>query len=235
MNSVCRLGIGLVGLLCLFSAPSHAHKRDFVWTYEWFTPTKGEKEIELWATHQFGADQLTTQAEFEYGVTDRWSIAPYVIFEKERGESLETKGWKLEQRYRFGNFKERHLLPAGYLELKKEEGAPYELETKAIFSHLDGNKNFALNLIAEKKLAGGEDIEVGYAAGVSKPIGGRTRGTIEAFGNFHDPKHAVGPGVAIDLAPNQRLNLNAAFGLNDRTDDLMLRLLYEYEWLPKSK
>lgn len=228
----CGFGLVLFGMLLVSPPPAHAHKRDFVWTYEWFTAAQGEKEVELWATDVPEENEFEAQVEFEYGVTDRWSVAPYAIFEKGAGDSFDLKGWKLEQRYRVGEFKEKRLLPAAYLEVKKEQDEPYELEAKAIFSRLSGDTNLALNLIAEKKLTAGEDTEIGYAMGASKNIAPKLRGTIEAFGNFKDPKHAIGPGLAYDIAPNQRLNINAGFGLNDRTDDLVVRVVYEFEMLP---
>src|SRR5207244_2414276 len=129
-----------------------------------------------------------------YGVTPRWTVAPYLLTKREHGGKFEVEGWRLEQRYRFGERAERQLLPAAYLEVNKEKGEPYELEAKAITSLLFKDAIWSFNLIAERKLEGGEDVEWGYSTGVARltRVHGFRLGA-ELFGSFTDRQHFAGP------------------------------------------
>lgn len=85
------------------------------------------EEVELWWTqHEGGA--ATGLLEFEFGFTNRWTVSPYLIFEREPGEGVKVRGAKLEQRYRFGDFRVGQILPALYFEVKKEESEDWEVE-----------------------------------------------------------------------------------------------------------
>jgi len=223
--------VGGIFLTLGFVLPVNAHKRDFVWTYEWFTPDKQEIEYEFWTTLQQnnGDDKEEYWLEVEVPVTGRWVIAPYLLMENAEGEAFQLKGWKVEQRYRFGEFTRGRFLPAAYLEVKKEKDEPYEMEAKAIFTRIRGDENITLNLIAEKALTAGEEIELEYAAGYSRTWNKRSRWNVETFGNLRKDTYYVGPGVAVDLNAAQRIVFNAAAGLNKRSDDIRLRLIFEHE------
>src|SRR5207247_2241546 len=128
--------VGVCGLLIAATAISaEAHRRYFTFTYDWFTPARNEKEVELLWTQTTGGE-ADGSVEVEYGVTPRWTVAPYLLTKREHGGKFEVEGWRLEQRYRFGEHAQRKLLPAAYLEVNKEKGEPYELEAKAITSLL---------------------------------------------------------------------------------------------------
>ena len=88
-----------VVLACVVSSvltkPAHANRKDFVFAKEWKQPSKGERELELYSTYSNGT--FTQQIELDYGVTERLSIAPYLVFERERGENLRYKEFKFEK------------------------------------------------------------------------------------------------------------------------------------------
>jgi hypothetical protein len=99
-----RIGIAVLGVLAVASAaPARADQRYFSHTYDWFTPSQGEKEIELYWTQENGGE-ADSQLEFEYGITNRWMVAPYLLMKREHGGDFEVEGWKLEQRSRLGTF-----------------------------------------------------------------------------------------------------------------------------------
>lgn len=118
--------------------PAGAHERFFTRTYDWFTPSQGEKELELWWTQEDGGE-ADAMVEFEYGVTSRYVVAPYLLMKRSHGGDFEIEGWKLEQRYRFGNYARNRFLPAVYFELEKLNHQSFVLEGKFITSYLFGD------------------------------------------------------------------------------------------------
>lgn len=171
-----------------------ADDRYFVYTYDWFTPTALEREFELHWTQFEGGNGLG-QLELEYGFTDRYVVAPYLLFEKV-GDQLLTGGWKVEQRYRLGEFAYNRLLPTVYLEINKFRGAEYGIEGKLIGSLLP-NPNWIIsgNLVVEKELASGERAEFGYSLGVARRFPNSRQAGIEAFGNWEHNEHWIGPTI----------------------------------------
>lgn len=207
--------------------PADAHLRYFTYTYDWFTPWEGERELELWWTQTEGGDAVW-QLEFEYGVTRQYMVAPYLIFEREGGKTV-LKGWKLEQRYAFGEQVYERVLPAVYLEVKKERGEPYEIEAKLIGTYiLETGWVISANLIAERELASGAKVEWGYAAGVSRRISRNAWFGGEVFGDFAKNRHFIGPVAAWDVRRGQRLLGTVAVSLTGGPGQA--RLIYEYEF-----
>ena len=79
-----RLLLGAAALLFAATGPAAAHRRNFTFTYDWFTPAKNEKEIEFYWTQSTGGN-VDAWLEFEYGVTDRYVVAPYLLTKREHG------------------------------------------------------------------------------------------------------------------------------------------------------
>jgi hypothetical protein len=226
-----RIAIGLLTLAAVTLASSaQAHERYFTYTYDWFTPSRGEKELETWWTQRSGGE-ADGQIEFEYGITDRWLAAPYLLLQRRHGGEFRLDGWKLEQRYRFGDLAYHKFLPAAYFEVKKEHGDPYELEAKLITSYLFGHRNsvWSTNLIFERELKGGEKLEVGYATGVSLPVKDRLRAGVELFGNWTKNEHFIGPTVGYKFAPDTKLLVTAGFKYRG-DEGGAVRLIFEKEW-----
>lgn len=220
----------LVALGSVRPTPAHAHRRYFTFTYDWFTPLRKEKELELWWTQKQGG-QVDGWVEFEYGLTDRWVAAPYLLTKREHGGKWEVEGWKLEQRYRFGDYQEQRLLPAAYLEVKKERDEPTELEAKLITSYITSRWALSTNLIVEQPLKSGNPLVWEYATGIStvRPLGLRIG--LEFFGSFTEREHFGGPVFAYSVNPSTHVLLTGGLGLNHDSEG-QVRLLLEKEWGP---
>jgi hypothetical protein len=226
MKKTLMAALATVGALGT-STLAQAHERYFVYTYDWFTPTRFEKEIELHYTQYRNGDALG-QIEFEYGMTERWAIAPYLLFEKE-GDTTKFVGAKLENRYRFGDFALKRILPAAYLEVKKENEEPYEVEAKAIFSYMPSREWIAsANLIAEREVESGAETEVGYSFGVSRIFRQNNVG-FEAFGDFSENRHFVGPTVGFRMRDGMKFLATGAINYTGGGQS-QFRLLFEKEF-----
>lgn len=167
MGSIKKLFVfsALFISLFVFRSTAFADVRDYLVTYPYGTPYKGELELELW--NDFNSDKdnpdLTYnrhQIELEYGVTDRYMAGLYAVFFK-RAETTKLEEIKFEQRYRLANKGEFIFDPALYIEYidRNASGKKNILEGKFIISKDFGKLNFTSNLIWEKKLASGEPWE----------------------------------------------------------------------------
>jgi opacity protein-like surface antigen len=223
------LGILALAALAGGAVPAQAHERYFTYTYDWFTPAKNEKEVELWWTQSEGGN-ADGQVEFEYGITNRWMAAPYLLLKREHGGDFEVEGWKLEQRYRFGKFGYRRLLPAVYLEVAKEREQPYELEGKFITSYLfGGGWVWSNNFIFEGKVQDRAKTELAYAGGLSYPVTRKLRAGAELFGNWTEKEHFFGPTLGYKFTRDTKLLATAGFRYVGSTGGAV-RLIFEKEW-----
>lgn len=211
----------------LAAVSAQADERFFAYTYGWFTPAQFERELEF-TYDQFRHGDGFGQIEFEYGVTDRWLVAPYLLFSHENGKT-ELAGWKLEQRYRFGNFAYGKLLPAVYFEVQRENGEPTELEGKLIGSYMPNRDWIASgNFIIEKKLETGAREEIGYSVGAARIFRTYSLG-LEAKGNFLENEHIFGPTVGLRIGPGSKVLIAPALGYGKATES-RVRILFEHEF-----
>ncbi len=216
----------LFSLFVLASA-SLAHKRNFTYTYDWFTADLFEREIELWWTQREGG-HAEGLIEFEYGVTDRWTVSPYLIFERESGGEMELKGAKLEQRHRFGDFAVNQVLPAAYFEVKKEDSEEWEIELKAIASYVTPEGiTISANLITEGHPDGSGPFKWEYAAGIAQPLYPWTLG-VELFGDWTNGNHFYGP--AIGFSPDAASKVTVTVGLPSSGGPARVRTLAQFRF-----
>jgi len=224
----------VLGLLALglWPRPAEAHKRDFAWTYEWFTPLQNEKEVELWLTYKSEEKEWQPWLEYEFAVTPRYAMGIYLTSEASENQKLKMNGWKWEHRYRLGEFKPNRWLHAGYLELKKETGEPHELEGKWLLSkYTKKDEALAINLIAEKELAAGGSVKWEYSIGWNKPVRPNWRLGAEAFGEFREGRHFLGPDFTYDIPQrNFRLIFGAGVGMGQASGELQMRTIGEFEF-----
>lgn len=227
----------------IYSGNAQAHRRDFPFTYDWKQPVKGEVELESHTTYEGETDTLKQEIEVEYGISDRLSVAPYIVFERERGGQLKYHEWKIESRYQLGKYKTGRILPGVYLEYAQgrdtdgEKGAK-ELEGKLIFSRYDKyGGNLSLNLIAEKVLNSDENEgwEKKYSFGYARDLGKnkfQMRGGFEWIHNLETRRINAGPVLSFAPTGNTWVSLGAALPLNKRSEGNRpeLRLLAEYEF-----
>ena len=117
-------------------------------------------------------------------------VAPHLLFGGQPGDRYKFKGYKFEQRYRFGEYKNGRVLHAAYLELNKEgPGEPHRLESKAIVSWYRGPWAFSTNTVAVKAFEPGSHVEWEHASGFGRTIGGRWFLGGEVWGSFADKEH----------------------------------------------
>ena len=157
----------VTGLLAssLFLPNMNADERRFTYVYEPETLPQGAAEIENWVTLRAGRNKTVgkenynrwdLRQEFEYGVTDRYTLSLYM---NEKAESyrdsagndvndFEWKGISIENIYNVVNPADKPVGLSLYLEgaYSGEEAA---LEQKIIFGQRHGDWKWALNLIHE--------------------------------------------------------------------------------------
>lgn len=213
----------------LCSTSTFAHSRNFAWTYEWFTSAKGVSELELWSSFHPDKDKTVEQIEFEYALTDRWIVAPYFVYER-YDDKADVKGWKFEQKYRFGNFQRYKIMPALYFEVKKLAENTHKGELKLLLSYLTKDMIYALNLVAERNFAPHSKTEKAFTVGAAKRHGKKWTIGAEFKGEISKPEYYTGPTFAYQIDKSQRIVFGAMFGLSKASEDKMARMIYEYEW-----
>ena len=216
-----------------------AHRRDFPATYDWHQPGKGDKEIELHSRYRGRNDSFRQQVEFEYGITDRWMVAPYLVFQKGAGGGLDYSGYKLQTRYQLGDYKANTWLPGLYAEYIGNKDATDAAEGKLILSRF-GKKgdNFSFNYIIEKELENGAEFENEYSFGYARSLSDKgflaerdVRGGFEWIHNLSSGRINAGPVLGFEPTKNTWLVLGVAFPVTNRGGNKTeLRLLAEYEF-----
>lgn len=212
--------------------PTHASERDFPFTYDWTQAAQGEKELETRTAYTRRNNTLAQEIELEYGVTRRFSVAPYVVFKREMGQGLHYDAVKLETRYQLGDYTTNRILTGLYLEVEKAHDEPTALEGKVILSRYgkDGS-NLSFNLVAERPLEKSE-YETTYSVGYARPVGRNgTRAGAELIHELTSGRINLGPVVGVAAGRDIRVLAGYAFALN-RSDDNKdeIRLLTEYEF-----
>ncbi len=194
----------LAVLLAGAPAIALAQESPYFVTYDHHLEEPGNLEISFWSTTGIPrSDQrlyFAPYAEFEYGLTGRWTTELYLEGQSTGGDSTIFTGWRFENRVRPLE-REHAVNPVLYLEyedlneasrIQKEvvghasglEGTnaelrrqqDHELEFKLILSSDVHDWNVSENLIAEKNFSQDEGIEFGYALGVSHPLSPRASG-----------------------------------------------------------
>jgi hypothetical protein len=235
-KAVCSAILAAVFILSM-SEDGYADRRSYVWTYEYQTMPKGRLEAEYYLTEEQPDMQKAKpniwkqQVELEYGVTDHLDVSMYQMFKQSNtvsSDKFEYDGFKIRGRYRV---LEKNRLPLDvlfYLEYIRpgDFKKPNVLEEKVILAKDIGNFNISYNQIFEQELESGGKAEYGYTAGASYAITPALRLGVETKGNYTEREYSIGPTVAYVFKPIKAyIALGAAFGLNDRTDDLQTRLI----------
>jgi hypothetical protein len=184
--------------LLVYALCSKAQESPYFVTYDHHLEEPGNLEIATSST--MGVPRsgqrfyFAPYAEFEYGVTGRWTSELYLEGQSTAGDSAVFTGWRWENRFRPWA-REHWINPVLYLEyegineasrIQKEIvgnapsfGEPnselsqthaHELETKLILSSNFHDWNLAENFIVEKNLSQNEGFEFGYSLGVSRPL-----------------------------------------------------------------
>jgi hypothetical protein len=189
------LYVFLAAMLC---SPARAQESPYFVTYDHYLEEPGNLELEMSSTLGVPRSGQRTvfapYAEFEYGVTSRWTSELYLEAQSTSGDSTVFTGWRWENRFR--PLKREHIVnPVLYLEYEnineasrilKEivgnaegSGEPnaelrqahaHELEAKLILSGKARDWNLAGNFIFEKNVSQNEGLEFGYALGTWRSL-----------------------------------------------------------------
>lgn len=272
--SVCLL----VSVLALGSIPASAQERAYFVTYDHYLEERGNLEVAVATTSgvpKDGGPAFTAPwLELEYGFTGWWTAELYLEGVTTRGNGSGFTGWRWENRFRplqgehrvnpvlyveYERINEasriqKEIVGSGRLssepidELRQETA--HELEAKLILSSAVHGWNISENFIVEKNLSADEGLEFGYAAGVSRSLGGLARGTncrfcrenfvagVELYGGlgssqeaaWDETRHFVAPVLAWHVNQRSTLKVSAGFGLTPASDRVLLRVGYAYEF-----
>lgn len=229
--------LAIFSLSLVFGATSntYADRRSYVWTYEYMTMPKGMWEAEYYLTSEVAninkpnINTLKQWIELEYGITDNWDVAMYQMwkFKNKRFENdSEYEGFKIRGRYRFGQKGQFIVDPLVYLEYIRDDNwhKPHVGEAKLILAKDINKLNISYNQILKGNLESDGLAEWEYATGASYAILNYFRFGLESKGNYTKDKFAAGPTISFSTR-RFFVSLGAAFGLNERTDDLQARMI----------
>ena len=229
----------LTGLAALVVAPAvaSADRRAFTHTYEYMTMPEGQTELEIYTEQgrsTWDDDALQTakiQLEIEHGITERWDVSLYHVFEQASGgpatarvdEPLRLTEIKLRSRYRFAERGELPVDVALYGEVVKAFGASvYELEFKPIVARDVGLVTIAAQPVIALELGGDveePELEVGWAAGVTYEVAPELKVGAETWGafkeEFEEQEAYVGPALSWAPAQSFWVALTPGFGFAD--------------------
>jgi hypothetical protein len=189
----------LLALLLLLPSLAAAQESPYIVTYNHYLEEPGSLEVEYFSTfgtQRAGNDFHAFWAEFEYGVTARWTTELYLDGQTTFGDSTIFTGFRLEDRFRLLQH-EHWINPVLYIEYEQISGADkilkeieghdaeadfvvsnsllrkehkHELEMKLLLSGNVKGWNIAVNPIVTKNLSPSEPWEFAYAVGTSRPI-----------------------------------------------------------------
>ena len=221
---------------------ARADRRAFTQTYEYATMPAGQVEMELYteeARPDLSDDDIRAfqmQLEFEVGITDRWDVSVYHVFEQSiagaESEALHFSEVKAKTRYRFAERGEWPVDTLLYFEgIKVFAEDVYELELKGIFARDFDKVTVALNLIAEVAFGDVEEFEQGFALGATYEVSPAWKLGAEAFGNGElqegeFEKMWAGPSLSWAPSPGFWFAINAGFGVLEQSDDLLVRSIF---------
>jgi len=208
-----------MGLAAL--VPAFGTERFFTYTYEPETMPQGLFEYEQWASALVGRNATVGQQnynrwefrhEFEYGVTDNYTLSLYInesltnFRDTERGRNVrhfQFDGISLENRYMLWNPADHKVGLALYLEPRLSSGEA-ELEQKIILGQRCGDWKWALNLTHATEWS--QDFhktegEVEVSFGVTRDLTKHWSIGIEARDHNELPDYRIWENTAFFLGP----------------------------------
>jgi hypothetical protein len=226
--------LSLLGSL-MFASTAHADRRSYVWTYEYQTKPPGGVELEHYLTSKtsdFEAVDKTTwehRVELEIGLTERWDVSIYQIFNQPADGGFQYDSFQLRTRYRLGEAGQWPVDPLLYFEYRRPRDLikPNKVEAKLVLAHDVQRVNVAVNLIEEVKFAPGSEWETGYTVGISIEPDPIIKFGAEAFGKLAVEgieAHYFGPTVSA-AREGWFYTIGLGFGLNNYSKDLQARAI----------
>ncbi len=231
-------GVLIAGLVAgLGVAPrAAADGRDYVWTYEWKTMPQGAHEVEWYVdytvpdTGATGESRHRHQLEVEYGITDRWDVAVYGVFQDEDDPgdtSYDLRAVKARSRLRLGRDGQFPMNPLLYVEYQRAlDGSGEDIgEAKLILDRHIGRWDAALNFVWEGPLdaAGGDEWQIlgatGWEVSPRWHVGTEVRTTFAEGAT----ESLAGPTIAFRFSECWWFSAGIGFGLDREANDLEIR------------
>lgn len=228
--------------------------------YGYNTPAQGESEISYSLGYIMDSDRtmnyfgktdipreklVSHTFEWEYGVTDRWTISLYGDFEQpdnEKMKFIQTRA--VVARYRFFNKGDRFFNPAVYFEyyVPREQyqgGQGEKLETRLILEKEVNNWEIKINPILEKPLSDlSEGLVLEYTAGIYKGLSPQLTLGLEAYGEIgqladtsskDDQTHYLAPAVEYKVKDGITIGAAVAIGQTQSSEDIVGKFNVEIE------
>jgi hypothetical protein len=236
MNKRYLLFVLVVLLLAMaIAGPVFADRRYFVWTYGYRTMPAGNAEVEYYYDYKMpdrndrSDSKFTHQLELEFGITDRWDISLYQVFSQVHDSDFRYDGMKIRTRYRFLEAGQFFVDPLLYLEFKRpaNHDEPTVVEGKLVLAKTVNKYFTAFNLVAEREMGSGHELEwkydigVGYAPSPSFAFG------LESKGNFEtgaDAKQGLGPTITVAKG-SLWFTTGILFPLTEKASDVEFRYI----------
>jgi hypothetical protein len=221
--------LSLVFALLAFPAVAHADRRAFTNTYEYDTLTDNDTEVELYsdqARTKLDGHAFELAAEVEHGITDRWEVALYHVFDQTTTDAFHFDRMQLETRYRFADRGDWPVDVELYGEATKGFGTGgdrYLGEGKLIVSRDIDKITAVVNLIGERQFgrdATDKAFEAGFAGGLTYEIAPELKVGAESWGQVTGTR-TIYAGPAISWAPSTSLWATITPGM--RVDDFATR------------
>lgn len=231
LHQLCRITAALAVLFAV-AGPAGASTRDFPFTYDWQPPFRGEREVAYHLGYFENGRAWKHALELEYGVTERFSVAPYILFNSEGSGGLRYDAVLLETRYSFGTRADGRWLPGLYLELERPGTGNAEVEGKIILTRYGASgEDLSANYIVGLALGRGEQANHSWSVAYARSMGGAAKVGIEAIHDISGGRLNVGPTLAGPvggawLTGGIALPVSRANG--NRTE---FRLIASYHWL----
>lgn len=183
--------------------------------------------------------------EWEYGVTDRWTISLYGDFEQPKNEDLKfTQPRAVVARYRFFNKGERFFNPAVYFEYyvprEQYQGNQEEkLEARIILEKEVNGWEIKINPILENPLSDlAEGLVLEYAAGIYKDLSPNLSFGLETYGeigqiantsSMDDQTHYLAPAIEYKIKDGVAIGGSVGLGQTKASEDQMGKFFLEVE------
>ncbi len=223
----------VIAALASTVSPASSDNRDFPFTYSYQQEARGEHEIAYHIEATPRLNHLVHELEFEYGITSRFSIAPYLKFQQGDGRSMHFDAGKVEMRGRLGNFGYNRLLVGLYLELEQPVREPLEIEGRAIFSSYSRRgANLSLNYVLTRQLATGAQNSHVYSVGYAVPTGQTgLRGGLEWIHELATGKINAGPDASYTFGTGIHVAAGIAFPISKNDDNRCeVRAIAQYHY-----
>lgn len=230
--------------------------RQPVWTTQRRFPTTRayviapwQVEVESWWEGKFkkdGTERHRFLEELEIGLPGRVQLDLYWRLQSETGETTRSSDVQVEARWALAPWNALPLNPTLYGEYKFLEGdEPEAWEAKLLLAADVGCRwQWAFNLFYERQMGGDDEIEMGFAQGLSYALLDPclTLGvemkleSTTAKASRDDPEVELLLGPSLQWHPTPRFHLDVAplFGLTEDSPDVQVWIVAGFDLLPGS-